>query len=360
MYGLQYITDNYGIIEIGKTPIILADIISLDSDSPSDKILYPNLNGFTLSHVRSYNYKTDTGPDDLLHSVFSGVESDGTPYIEYFKRSSIAKASDIYVFASGSIDSLPDTRGVIVKNQQGDVVITEETKNMAYFGEAYYYNAETSMGAADFLWDDFRFAWEFEFRIEGLDERPPIVFIEPAGVSNEHFTLFAQSHLGNGLWSFVLEHHNANASDSNPGPAPSVHVFAEYDFFTKPTHGLEVYRPNGQIAFHSGNANPLQIEAEDTILPPASFDNSVSVNFPSAQRPAYLFTGHTIRKEGVSVNDGGVDFGTVNYHISSIKPTSYGVLCEPIAFIESFGSNGPVRNRDETAVIFIDLNDYIN
>ena len=359
MYGLEYTTDDYGIIEIGKKPVILADIISLSQSSPSNKILYPNLKGFELTHVRSFNFISSTNPDVLLHLVTTGVESDGTPYVEYTQRTSVSKASDIYIFASGQVDSLPDTHGILVKNQQNDIVITEEAKNMAYFGEADYHSARTDISAADKFWDDFRFGWELEFRISGLDERPPIAFIEPAGVSNEHFTLFGQKYLGGGTWSFYLAHHNANANDRNPGPPPSVHVFAEYDFFPEPSHGFEVYKSNGEIAFHSGNANPLQVDSDKTVLPPSRFDDSVAVSLPSVQRPAYLFTGHTLRKEALAKTIGGVPILTTNVHFSTIKPTSYGVLCRPTNFIESFGSSEPVRNRDETAVIIIDLNDYI-
>lgn len=359
MHGFEYITEDYGVIQLGKKPVLLVDIIVLDGSSPSDKILYPNLKGFTLTHVRSYNRQGSTSPDNLLHSVITDTEPDGTPYVEYVKRSSFAKGSAIYVFASGTLSSLPNTQGILIRNQNQDVVVTEEAKNMAYFGEASYYDARTSITAADKFWDDFRFGWEFEFRIDGLDDRPPIAFIEPAGVSNEHFTLFAQEYLGNGTWRFIVNHHNANANDRNPGPAPSVHVFAEYDFFEKPSHGLELFKENGDLSFHTGNANPLQIEEDKFVLPPSAFNNSVALNLPSVQRPAYLFTGHTLKKERLAPEIGGVFIISTNIHVSAIRPTSYGVLCRPINIIESFGDDGPVRNRDETAVVLIDLNDYV-
>lgn len=242
MYGFEFITEDYGSIQLGKKPVLLVDIIVLDGNSPSNKITYPNLKGFSLTHVRSYNRKGSSSPDDLLHSVFTGKETDGTPYVEYFKRSSFAKGSAIFIFSSGNITSLPNTNGVLIRNQQGDVVVTEEAKNMAYFGQASFYDARTSITAADQFWDDFRFGWEFEFRINGLDDRPPLAFIEPAGVSNEHFSLFGQEYLGNGTWRFIVNHHNANANERNSGPAPSVHIFAEYDFFQKPSHGLELLK----------------------------------------------------------------------------------------------------------------------
>lgn len=359
MYGFQYSTDSFGDVQIGSPTILLADIITLGPNDASDKKVYPNLKGFTLEHVRSFNFLGSSSPDDFLHLIETGLESDGSPYVEWTKRSSTSKASYIYVFASAEFSSLPNTNGLLVRNIQGDVIINEEVKNFAYYGEATLVGKDTDITAIDILWDDFRFAWQFRYEITGLSDKPPLCFIEPAGVPNEHFFLLATEYVGSGTWRFYIDHHNANASENNSGPEPRVFVFAEYSNFTKPLYGIEVFDENQETVFHTGDTIPLQIKAAESLLPPPDFNSSSSVSFPLISRPAYLFTGHTIKREAVGTREGGISYFTINYHFSSIRPYNGGAICRPINVIEDFRDDSPVRNRDITAVIAIDLDLYL-
>lgn len=145
--------------------------------------------------------------------------------------------------------------GFLVTNDNGQVLVSSETRNLHYIGKADLHELVGSFDG----YGGFR---EWSFRIQ-CNTTPVPFFTMP---TEDFYAVAGVSSIGGSLWDIRVIRSGTSAGN------PEVFVFADPRGFINPpdsAYGMQVLRDDGTASFDS-RRQPLAITGGGTIKPPSN------------------------------------------------------------------------------------------